>query len=348
MKFGIYGGSMIARFHAQAIQAMEGSELVAIYARRESVAQELAEEFDCKAYSDEESFFKESGIEIVTIATPSGAHLEPAEKAAEAGVHIICEKPLEVSLDRVDQMIRAAEKNKVTLAGIFNRRFNPATRAFKAAVDQGRFGNIALAGASIRWWRDPEYYETSNWKGTWRWDGGGALKNQGIHAIDLLLYLAGPVKRISASTTRVTHKGIEVEDTAVATLEFVSGARGIIEGSTACWSENGNPAEVYINGDQGSVVLSDDKFRQWSFRESVPDDKPLLENFLIDPRVTAMGANDPSAINADGHRENFQDVVAAIRENRTPSVDGQEARKAIAVISAIYESAKNNGQPINV
>ena len=339
---------MIARFHAQAIKAMEGSELVAVYARRESVAQEFASEFDCKAYSDEEQFFKESGIEITTIATPSGAHLEPAQKAAEAGVHIICEKPLEVSLDRVDEMIEAAEKAGVTLAGVFNRRFNDATRAFKAAVEKDRFGAVAIAGASIRWYREPDYYKTSNWKGTWRWDGGGALKNQGIHAIDLLLYLAGPVKRVSATTTRTLHKGIEVEDTAVAALEFESGARGIIEGSTACWSESGNPAEVYINGENGSVVLSDDKFRQWSFRDSEPRDKQILDEYLIDPRVAAIGANDPAAITPDSHKENFQDVVTAIQENRTPYVDGHEARKAIALISAIYESAKNNGQPINL
>ncbi len=348
MKFGIYGGSMIARFHAQAIKAMEGSELIAVFARRQESADALAEEFSCKAYSDEGRFFNESGIEIVTIATPSGAHLEPAQQAASAGVHTICEKPLEVSLERVDQMIEAADQAGVTLAGIFNRRFNPATQAFKAAVDNKRFGNVALAGASIRWYREPDYYKTSNWKGTWRWDGGGALKNQGIHAIDLLLYLAGPVKRVSASTTRALHKGIEVEDTAVATLEFESGARGIIEGSTACWSENGNPAEVYINGDHGSVVLSDDKFRQWSFREAEPNDKDILEEYLIDPQVTAIGANDPSAITPDSHRYNFQDVVSAIEENRIPFVDGHEARKAIALISAIYESAKNNGQPINL
>ncbi|MCB1123089.1 MAG: gfo/Idh/MocA family oxidoreductase, partial [Verrucomicrobiae bacterium] len=203
-------------------------------------------------------------------------------------------------------------------------------------------------GASVRWWRDPEYYASSNWKGTWRWDGGGALKNQGIHAIDLLLHLAGPVKRVSATTTRVTHNNIEVEDTAVATLEFARGARGIIEGSTACWSESGNPAEIYINGNQGSAILSDDKFRQWSFRETRPEDADILEKHHIDPHAKGMGANDPSAIDANGHRENFQDVVNAIQENRRPSVDGYEARKAVALIAAIYESAKQDGQPITL
>ncbi|MCZ6675504.1 MAG: Gfo/Idh/MocA family oxidoreductase [Verrucomicrobia bacterium] len=348
MKFGIFGGSMIARFHAQAIQAMESSNVEAIYARRQSVAEELASEFGCKAYSDADAFFNESGIEIVTIATPSGAHLEPALQAAAAGKHIICEKPLEISTERVDRMIEATDKAGVTLSGIFNRRFNPAVKAFKAAIEQNRFGNIALAGASIRWYRDPEYYASSNWRGTWRWDGGGALRNQGIHAIDQLLYLAGPVKKVAASTTRSTHKGIEVEDTAVALLEFENGARGIIEGSTACWSESGNPAEIYVNGDQGSVILADGGFRQWEFRESSPEDSHILENLMRNPKTSGMGSNDPKAISAEGHTRNFEDVVSAIQKGKSPSVDGREARKAIELISAIYKSAQSNGQPITL
>ena len=348
MKFGIFGGSMIARFHAQAISAMQNSSLEAIYARRQSVAEELAKEFGCRAYSNEDEFFNDSEIDIITIATPSGAHLEPALKAAKAGKHIICEKPLEVSTERVDTMIEAADKAGVTLSGIFNRRFNPALKAFKVAVEQNRFGNIALAGASVRWYRSPEYYNTSAWKGTWKWDGGGALKNQSIHAIDQLLYLLGPVKSVAASMTRATHKDIEVEDTAVAILEFKNGARGIIEGSTACWSKSGNPARIYVNGDQGSVIMADDGFRQWEFRDSMNEDSHILENLMIDPYSKGLGANDPAAINPEGHMLNFEDVVSAIQIGKSPSVDGREARKAIELISAIYKSANQNGQPVTL
>jgi UDP-N-acetyl-2-amino-2-deoxyglucuronate dehydrogenase len=348
MKFGIFGGSMIAGFHAQAIKAMEDSSLVAIYARRQSTADELATEFGCKAYSDEDAFFNDPDIEIVTIATPSGAHLEPTLKAATAGKHIICEKPLEVSNERVDKMIEATDKAGVILAGVFNRRFNPALHVLKTAVKKNRFGKIALSGASIRWYRDPDYYANSNWKGTWRWDGGGALRNQGIHAIDQLLYLSGPVTRVVASTTRVLHQGIEVEDTAVAILEFESGARGIIEGSTACWSQSGNPAEVYINGDQGSAILSHNQFRQWEFREDAPEDAEIRTTLLYDPEAEVMGANDPTSITPDEHQRNFEDVVAAITAGKSPSVDGREARKAIELISAIYESANNNSNPVTL
>lgn len=348
MKFGIFGGSMIARLHAQAIQTLEDSSLVAIYARRKSTAEELAREFNCKAYWEEDAFFHDSDFNIVTIATPSGAHLDPALKAAAAGKHIICEKPLEITTERVDQMIESAEKHGVTLSGVFNRRFNPALEAFKAAVDSHRFGNISLAGASIRWYRAPEYFSSSNWKGTWQWDGGGALKNQGIHAIDQLIYLMGPVKKVAASTTRVFHKEIEVEDTAVAILDFENGARGIIEGSTACWSGSGNPSEVYINGNQGSAILADDGLRQWEFRDSIPEDSQVLENLMRDPHKGGMGANDPKAINSEGHRRNFEDVVSAIKNDRSPSIDGREARKAIELISAIYQSARNNGEPVTL
>lgn len=339
---------MIARFHGEAIRNMKDSRLVAVYARRQTVAEELASELDCKAYWDEGAFLAHPDLEIVTIASPSGAHLEPTLKAAKAGKHVICEKPLEITPERVDRMTNACNDAGVTLSGIFNRRFNPAVTAFKSAVEEGRFGHLALAGASVRWYREPDYYGTSNWKGTLQWDGGGALMNQSIHAIDQLLYIMGPVTRVSAFTTRASHKTIEVEDTGVAILEFDNGARGIIEGSTAIWSESGNPAEVYVHGDKGSVVLADDGFRQWEFKDESDSDKEVLARLMRNSEGGGLGANDPSAINADGHTRNFEDVVHSIQEKTPLAVDGKEARKAVALICAIYESAKQNGQPINL
>ena len=348
MNFGIFGGGMIARFHGEAIRKMKDSKLVAVYARRQEVAEELAQELGCQAYWDEEAFLAHPDLDIVTIASPSGAHLEPTLKAAAAGKHVICEKPLEITPERVDTMTKACEAAGVTLSGIFNRRFNPAVTAFKAAVERSRFGHLALAGASVRWYRDPAYYNSSNWKGTWQLDGGGALMNQSIHAIDQLLFIVGPVKRVSAFTTRATHKSIEVEDTGVAILEFENGARGIIEGSTASWSASGNPAEVYAHGDCGSVVLADDGFRQWEFKDSTPSDQEVLDKLMRNSEGGGLGANDPSAINADGHTRNFEDVVNSIQQKTPLAVDGHEARKAVALICAIYESAKNNGQPVNI
>ena len=264
--FGIIGGGMIAEFHAQAIQAMgDLAKLEAIYARNPKKAKRLGEKYGCKSYDDLNQFLANDKINIVTIATPSGAHLEPAIAAARAKKHIICEKPLEVNPSRIKKMIKVAEAENVLLSGIFNRRFNPAVTELKKAIEKKRFGQLTICDAQIKWFRTQAYYDSAKWRGTMALDGGGALMNQAIHTIDLLLYLVGNVKRVSASMSLLTHKNIEVEDTAVAILEFENGALGTIQGSTSCWSSTGHPAEIQICGNQGSVFLSDESFRVWDF-----------------------------------------------------------------------------------
>ena len=340
--FGIIGGGMIANFHAQAIQAMSNGQLGAIYVRNPAKASELAKKYNCKAYTNLEKLLADTSIDIVTIATPSGAHLEPTIAVAKAGKHIICEKPLEVTPDRIKQMIATCAEQKVILAGIFNRRFNPAVEAFKQAVDTGRFGRLTLCDAYVKWYRTQEYYDSGAWRGTWELDGGGSLMNQSIHTIDQLLYLAGPIKRLSASTTCLIHEGIEVEDTAVAILEYKSGARGVIQGATSCWSSSGHPAEVHICGSDGSAFLSDESFRVWDFKEARPEDDFIIKN-LMEGAEQGIGANDPSSINFEGHLRNFEDVVEAIETGRDPMVTGVEGLKAVEVIDAIYRSAKADG-----
>ena len=340
--FGIIGGGMIANFHAQAIQAMRGGQLGGIYARKAEKAIALATKYHCKAYTQLDDLLSDQSIDIVTIATPSGAHLEPTLAAAKAGKHIICEKPLEVTPARIEQMIRVCKEEKVVLAAIFNRRFNPAVQAFKKAVEAGRFGQLTLCDAYVKWYRTQAYYDSGAWRGTWKLDGGGALMNQSIHTIDQLIYLAGDIKRLSASTTCLIHEGIEVEDTAVAILEFKSGARGVIQGATSCWSSTGHPAEVHICGSEGSVFMSDESFRVWDFKTSKPEDE-LIKKSLMAGAAKGLGANDPSAINFDGHLYNFEDVVDAIEAGTTPLVTGEEGLKAVKVIDAIYRSAKQDG-----
>lgn len=338
---------MIANFHAQAIQAMEGGQLGAIYARNKAKATALAEKYNCKAYHQLGDLLADETIDIVTIATPSGAHLEPTIAAAKAGKHVVCEKPLEITPARIEQMIAVCAEQQVVLAGIFNRRFNWAMQAFKKAVDEGRFGQLTLCDAYVKWYRTQAYYDSGAWRGTWKLDGGGALMNQSIHTIDQLLYLAGDVKRLSASTTCLIHEGIEVEDTAVAILEFENGARGVIQGATSCWSSSGHPAEVQLCGSEGSVFMSDESFRVWDFKTSHPDDDFVKKNLMEGANV-GLGANDPSAINFNGHLRNFEDVVEAIETGRKPLVTGEEGLKAVKVIDAIYRSAKANGEWIDM
>jgi UDP-N-acetyl-2-amino-2-deoxyglucuronate dehydrogenase len=345
--FGIIGGGMIARHHAKAIQAMTGGTLGAIYARNPEKAKALSEEFGCKGYSDYPEFLKDDSIEIVAIATASGVHMEQAIAAADAGKHIVCEKPLEVTPEKVERMIAACEKNNVMLAGIFNRRFSKAVQTLKTATDKKRFGQLTLCDAQMKWYRTQEYYDSGEWRGTWDLDGGGALMNQGIHTIDLLLYLAGNVKRVSGTISCLTHTGIEVEDTAAAVLEFENGALGAIQGATSCWSSTGHPAEIQLCGSEGSVFLSDDYFRVWDFKNALPEDEDTRNIFKPGDKKPS-GANDPGKIDFFGHQLNFEDAVEALENNRPPLITGEEAMRSVKLINAIYESAKDNGRWVEI
>ncbi len=346
--FGVVGLGMIAEFHARALQAMAGAELVACYSRDPDKAAVFAARHGGTGHNDYDAFLDNPGLDVVAICTPSGAHLEPTVAAAAAGKHVICEKPLEVTIERVDQMISACADAGVLLAGIFPRRFNPSTRLLKQAVDGGRFGRIAMADAIVKWWRPQAYYDSGAWRGTWALDGGGALMNQSIHSIDLLLHVMGDVKSLRAETRLIAHSGIEVEDTAVASLEFACGALGVIQGSTACWSKAGHAAEIQITGSRGSVFMADDRFRVWESAEETAEDASVRAEFGLEGSSAGAGAADPSAIDFAWHQRNFEDLVAALRDGRAPAIDGGEARRSVALIRAIYESAAAGGQKISV
>ena len=336
---------MIGHFHAKAIGAMTGGTLHSVFDLRQEAADKLVAEYGGRAYSDMAEFLADPELEIVTVGTPSGAHLDPSLAALNAGKHVIVEKPLEVTVERIDQLIAAAEKNGKTIAPVLNRRFHPGMDAFKKAVDEGRFGKLTNASAYIKWYRDQAYYDSAAWRGTWALDGGGALMNQSIHTIDALIYLGGPVKSVQANTACLAHTDIEVEDIAVAIIEFENGARGIVEGSTCTWSKDGHPARVQLSGTDGSVFLADEAFEVWDFREEKPEDAGIRRT-LMKGQEAGLGANDPSAIDFYQHQRNFEEIVNAINEGREPTTSAAEARKPVALIRAIYESAQNDGKKI--
>ncbi len=346
--FGIVGCGMVADFHAQAIAAMKGGHLACVFSRKNANAQRVAKKYACAAYTDYRAFLAHPGLDIVSIATPSGAHLEPVEKAASAGKHIVCEKPLEVSLERVDKMIAACRKHKVMLAGILQRRFNEATPVFKKAMDSGRLGKITLADAYVKWYRTQAYYDSGYWRGTWTLDGGGALMNQSIHTVDLLYYLAGEVNWVCAFADRAIHKRIETEDNAVAILKFKNGAMGVIEGSTCCYSPTGHPAEVHICGSEGSIFMRDNSFTVWDFKKRRSGDNKIMQQFWVPPGSPGAGAADPAAIDYVLHQKNFEDMVKALKKGGKPLIDGAEGRKAIEIILAIYRSALTGGKPVQL
>ena len=336
MNFGIIGTGMIAEFHFKAIAEMPGCRLVACMDSVPERARAYGEKHGCAAYSGIEEFLAHPGLEIVTVCTPSGTHRDAAVAAAAAGKHLIVEKPIEITLERIDDIIAACDKNNVGLAGVFMSRYHASAIALKQAVDAGRFGKLTLGSAYVKWWRSQEYYDTGGWKGTKKFDGGGALMNQGIHAVDLLQWFMGPVASVRACTAMLGHERIEVEDTAVAALRFANGALGVIEGSTAVYP--GYPKRVEICGVKGAAVLEEESLPAWQFAEELPTDKDLREKFKAGSGPG--GSTDPAAISYQAHKAQFTEIVGALAAGGKPRVDGREARKAVEIILAIYRSAE--------
>ena len=247
-------------------------------------------------------------------------------------------------------MIQICKQNGVVLGSILPRRFTKATELFKGAVRDRRFGKITSASAYIKWYRTQEYYDSGQWRGTWKLDGGGALMNQSIHTVDSLLHIMGEkVVSVRAFSECLIHENIEVEDSLVAIIRFESGAMGTIEASTACFSNTGHPAEVQICGEKGSVFMQDDKFSVWDFQEKSPDDTEILKQHGVGGDSIGVGAADPKAIDCANHQRNFEDFLNHLNSikrgdsNKAAYVDGAEGRKSVELIEAIYLSAKNNG-----
>ena len=340
--FGLIGCGAVAEVHADALSRVVGARLVGVMAPRLEKARAFAEKHRVDFATDSlDALLARPDLDAVCITTPSGAHLEPALAAIKAGKHLVVEKPLEITVDRVDQMLHAAREGQRQLAAIFQARFGAGARTLKAAIDAERFGRLVLCSAYVKWHRTAEYYRV-NWRGTQALDGGGALMNQGIHAVDLLQWLVGMPEEVFAWTTRCVHTDIEVEDTACAALRFPNGARGVIEASTAVFP--GFSRRIEICGEKGSAILEDDRITAWQFRETRPEDAAILAH---DGASFGSGAVAPNQISSHGHQLQLQDFVDALKEGRSPFIHGNEARNAVAMVCALYASARS-GHPVRI
>ncbi len=337
MGIGIIGLGAISDFHAEAAKAIGPDRLVACCSRDIEKARAFGEKHDCAAYGSIDEFLRHPGLDIVSISTAAGHHMEPALEAIAAGKHVIIEKPIEISLDRCDRIIEAADKSGVKVAGVFQSRFNDAARVVKETVDSGRFGQLSLGDAYVKWFRSQEYFDNTPGRGSWSYDGGGALMNQGIHAVDLLQWFMGPVESVSAHVSTIGHHGVEVEDNAVAALRFKNGAFGVIEASTAVYP--GFPKKIELSGTAGSAVLEESLLTTWQFSEARPEDEEIRRTYG-GGGTGSGGAADPLAISFEGHRKQFEDLIHAVESDGAPMVDGREARKSVEIILAIYRSAK--------
>ena len=357
MRAAIIGIGAIAGMHARALRDIPGVELVAACCRTEEKGRAFAAEFGCAWHGDAARMLRREKPDFVTVATPSGAHLPAVLAAARRGVHVICEKPLEISLQRIDRMIAACEKAGVTLGAIFPQRFNPVVRTVHEAAAAGRFGSLALAASYVPWWRDDAYYGPGRWQGTKVLDGGGALMNQSIHGVDALQWIVGatmpdlaagenPVESVVALTAVRAHDAarLEVEDTCVAILRFRNGALGQLLAATSLFP--GQMRRFLFGGRAGTAEILEEQLVTWQFREPAADDDAIRAR-LGAASTTSSGAADPMAINYACHTRNFEEFLAAIRAGRRPPLDGLEGRKAVAIIEACYKSA-HTGRPAKV
>jgi len=343
IKFGIIGTGTIADFHAKAIAAVEGATLVGVYSRSKEKAAAFAACHNTVAADSLEALLATPGLDAVCVTTPSGSHAEVAVPALKAGKHVLCEKPLDVTLGKVDAIIDAAAESGSRLAAVFQMRFGEGALKVKEAVEAGRFGRLTMCSAYIKWYRSQEYYDQGAWRGTKAFDGGGVLFNQGIHGIDLLQWLVGMPSEVQASVATLAHERIEVEDTAVALLKYPNGALGVIEGSTATWP--GFSTRIEISGDKGTAIIEDGRITTWAFVEEQEGDAGIKESAAA-PKL-GSGASDPKAISIEGHRLQVEDLAQAIREGRAPVIQGEDARNAVQLILAIYEAAEK-GAPVKL
>jgi predicted dehydrogenase len=330
---------MISAFHARAINDIRGAKTLAVFTSKPKNGRKIAEiSGECEIYTDYDRFLAHPGLDIVNICTPSGAHLEPALAAAAAGKHVVVEKPLEITLARCDRLIAACRKHAVKLCTILPSRFSPANQALKEAIGEGRFGKLTLGDSYVKWWRTQQYYDSGGWRGTWKLDGGGAYMNQAIHNVDLLQWFMGEVAEVTAFTGTLAHERIEVEDTGVAAVRFKNGALGVIEATTSAFP--GLLKKTEIHGTQGSAIVEQDDILLWQFEPAFRKDAMIRRKFAR--KVGGGGgASDPKAISYRGHHEQLKDFVGAVQTGAAPLVNGEEGRKSVEIILAIYKAAES-------
>lgn len=335
--FAIIGTGGIAKTHATAIRKLEGAELRACYNRDTARAEAFAREWGIRSYSDVTELLSDPEIENIVITTASGAHLDYALAGVEQGKNVIIEKPLEVTVARCQKIIEAAEKKGVKTCVIFQNRFSDAAVSMKRAVEKGRFGRNVYISAYLKCFRSQAYYDSAPWRGTMELDGGGALMNQGIHSVDLLEYVGGPVREVMAFTDTLTHEGIEVEDTVAAALRYESGALGVIEASTSVFP--GFSRKLEINGSEGSAVLEDDTITLWKFLKEDKEMDDYVKEHCMKSECAFNSASSPE-VDYVLHLKQYQSYIAALEDGTRISPDAREGLCSVRIVEAVYDSAR--------
>lgn len=325
----VAGCGMIGGVHVTALKEIPEARAVGAWSRSPERAQQFAVQHQIRGYRDYDELLADPAVEAVIISLPSGYHAEYGIKAAQAGKHVIVEKPIDVTEAKARSLIAACRKAGRHLSVVFQNRYSPAAQKVRKALDGGVLGKLVLGDAYVKWYRTPQYYTGSAWRGTKAIDGGGALINQAIHTIDLLQWLMGGAKRVSGLVRTSTH-AIEGEDLGVATVEFLNGAVGVIEGTTAV--QPGFKERLEIHGRKGSVTLEGGFVTSWKV-------EGCNEADYVDPQPAAVGGVASPVISHERHRAQLADIIAAIRAGKPSPVTGEEGLKALKIVLGIYESS---------
>lgn len=327
---GIVGTGSIAKTYAKCISELENVDLIAMHTKSSHRVGEVQQQFGVSVFADMAAFLDNPAIHLVCVCNESGNHGEAIKQSAMAGKHVLCEKPLEVTPEKIDEVIEICKAQNVILGCVFQNRCASDYQALYKAVKEGVLGKLLMGNAHINWYRNKDYYDKSEWRGTKQFDGGAAFINQAIHTIDLLLNVMGPAHSIFGNVRTLVHE-IEGEDTGAAILNFKNGAIGTITAGTSL--KPGYPERLEIYGEKGSILMEGGKITQWNVENIRAPESMNTDN-------SATGASDPTSIGHLNHKIVIQDMIDAIKENSSPMVDGVEARKSVEVISAIYRSSK--------
>lgn len=331
--FGLVGTGMAGAIHAREMEFVRGGKVVAACSRNEPKLRQFAAQFNIpRVYTDYRQLVEDDAVNVVIVLVPTGLHKDVAVAASEAGKHVIVEKPLDINLERADEMIRVCRKNKTKLSVIFQMRFGTVAAKLKEVVASGALGRVFLADAFDKSSRTPAYYESAEWRGTKDLEGGGCLMTQSIHIIDLLQYIVGPVQSVVGRVGTMIHN-IEVEDTATALVRFDNGAMGVIESTSSV-----RPAlksNLQLHGEKGTIVANAqyDQILFWNV-------EGCESAIAVEGDVSLGDIDDPWAYPQVRHRIQLQDMVDAIRDDREPVLTGEDARASLAIIMAIYESSQ--------
>jgi UDP-N-acetyl-2-amino-2-deoxyglucuronate dehydrogenase len=332
-RIGIVGCGTISAVHAQAIRSNDRAVLVAAYSRSSEKLIAFCEQFDLVGYTDYSEFLS-SDLDIVVLCTPNGTHLDYGMLAADAGRHLIIEKPLEVSVERGKQLVERCASRGVRLAVIYQNRFIDSVRRMKQALDSGEIGRLVMVRASVKWFRDQEYYHNAPWRGTFKLDGGGVLINQSIHTVDLMLWLAGPVSSVQAFKGTLTHESMEGEDNLVASFQFKNGALGVLEASTSIVPSQNRVIEIH--GTTGTAILDGDNFRILRSGDSVYS---VEANEAQSSRVSGGSSSPLAGFSNSHHAEQYRQIFEHLDADLQPPVSGEESMNSLAFVQAAYLSA---------